>query len=192
MTPVLLTSVLAFAFAAATALPSAPAQATLVFQTTLLGANEVPPVGSAATGTATVTLQSDNHTLDVVETFSGLQAPATAAHIHCCVLPGSNAGVVLPFTGFPSTTSGTFTHSFDINAPGVLTGITPAAFLAGLQAGQAYANIHDSIFPGGEIRGWLVAVPEPASASLFGAALLGLGLIRRRKSIGASAQKWRG
>jgi hypothetical protein len=60
-------------------LPAPAARATLVFETTLLGSNEVPPTGSTATGTAIVTPENDNHTLDVVETFSGLSAPATAA-----------------------------------------------------------------------------------------------------------------
>ena len=75
--------------------------------------NEVPSNASPATGFTMVTLDDVADTLNVNETFSGLTAPATAAHIHCCAPPGNNVGVVLPFTpglGFPLSTSGTFTH----------------------------------------------------------------------------------
>jgi hypothetical protein len=130
-------------------------------------------------------LESDNKTLDVMITFSGLVGgPASAAHIHCCIAPGGNTSVVVPFTGFPAATSGTYTHSFDLSDSTQLTGITQAAFIAGLLGGQAYANIHNATNPGGEIRGFLVAVPEPWSLGLLGAALIVLAVgrmhLRRR------------
>lgn len=161
--------------------PSSLAGAT-IFTTTLLGSNEVPPTGSAATGLAIVTL--NGNILSVSESFSGLTGgAAAAAHIHCCAPVGTNAGVAVPFTGFPSGTSGTYNQSFDLTlassyqgsfltASGGTAALAEAALIAGLNAGQTYANIHNAQFPGGEIRGQLLpsTIPEPATGLL----LLGL------------------
>src|ERR1051325_8922573 len=91
------------------AMPSALPAAT-VYLATLLGSNEVPPTGSAATGSAVVTLNGD--LLTVNESYSGLVAPAAAAHIHCCGPIGVNEQVAVPFTGFPNGTSGTYLQTF--------------------------------------------------------------------------------
>ena len=173
---------------------SASATASTIFTGVLNGANEVPPVATPGIGSATVTLSGD--TLTVNETFSGLLSPASAAHIHCCAPIGTNAIVAVPFPGFSAATSGTYNMSFDLTlaasynaafltANGGTAASAEAALIAALNAGQTYANIHDQLFPGGEIRGQLLVsnVPEPGTAGLL---LLGLmpviAVIRKRLS----------
>jgi hypothetical protein len=133
--------------------------------------NESPQhLQSNAAGTANVTWDTTTSMMTVDVVFSGLTTPNTAAHIHCCVASPGTTGVATStptFTGFPSgTTSGTYTHTFDMLAaasynPSFVTGHggTPAgaaaALLAGIEAGQAYLNVHTSTFPAGEMRGFL-------------------------------------
>ena len=165
----------------------APAMsAATIYTATLLGVNEVPPNGSPATGSIVVTLTGD--TLSVNEIFSGLTAPASAAHIHCCGPVSVTEPVAVPFTGFPSAVSGTYSNTFDltmastytsafVTAHGGTAASAEAAFIAGLNSFQTYANIHNANFPGGEIRGQLAQVPEPATIALV---LLGVAGIMSR------------
>ena len=134
------------------------------------GSNET--VANASTGFGFATVLLIGNSLTVHLTFSGLTGgPAAAAHIHCCALQGSNAPVVVPFTGFPAATSGTYDNSF----------VVSDALVTGLNAGLAYTNIHDGTFPGGEIRGQLVLAPEPATLAFTTAGLLALGVAARRR-----------
>ena len=176
---------------------------TFTFSTIMNGLNENPPNGSLGTGTATVIVDSDLFTMRVIANFSGLTGTTTQAHIHCCVAPPANVGVasIVPsFTGFPlGVTSGSYDFTYDMALassynPAFITangGSISNAFqalfdaMSGTAPGGlgAYFNIHTTSHTGGEIRGFLAPVPEPASAAL---ALLGLGLpllLRRRISV---------
>ena len=170
-------------------LAAAPLSAATVFSTTLSGVNETPPNASAGTGSMLVTLLADTLTVDV--NFSDLSVPAAAAHIHCCGPVGIAEPIAVPFGGFPAGTSGSFSASFDLTSAtsyssaflmangGTVAG-AEAAFIAGLNTGNTYGNIHTSNFPGGEIRGQLAMIPEPASIFLAGGFLLFFALFRRK------------
>ena len=156
---------------------STPASAVIVtYNITLSGLQSVPVNVTTASGIATVTVDDVLDTVFVNMTFTGLiGGPASAAHIHCCVATNANGPVVIPFTGFPSATSSTYTNTF--------TGVS-AVNIAGIEAGLVYINLHNTSFPGGEIRGDILAVspvPEPESAALMLAGLAMLGVYGRRR-----------
>jgi len=145
---------------------------TIVYNVDLSGTQSVPANASTAFGSATVTVDDVADTVGVVLSFSNLTGgTAGAAHIHCCVATDANGPVVIPFTGFPATTSGTYSNLF--------TGVS-AANIAGIEAGLAYINIHNTVFPGGEIRANILAapVPEPSSVALTVAGLGAIALLR--------------
>lgn len=173
------------------------ASASIVVYDATLGNFENPPTGSAGTGFAEVDIDNVLNTMRVQVTFSGLTSGTTASHIHCCVVaPGGNAGVATTtptFPGFPlGVTLGSYDQTFDLTMassynPAFLNGGTVASaeatLLAGLDAGNAYLNIHTTNFGGGEIRGFLHAVPEPSTWAMMLLGFTGIGFMAyRRKS----------
>ncbi len=146
-------------------------------------------VGATGSGSALVVYDDSAHTLSIDTTWSGLSGTTTVAHIHCCVaVPGAGTvGVaVTPSTlpGFPVgvqsgsysitldlTLAATYTSAFVTNFGGGTIAGAEAALVGGLNSGVSYLNIHSSTFAGGEIRGFLTPVPEPASASLLASVL---------------------
>ena len=180
---------------AALVLGQAAYAGTITYVADLLGTSEVPPNASPGTGEATVIIDTLAQTMEVQVQFSGLLGITTASHIHCCTaIPDTgNAGVAttLPyFAGFPiGVTSGTYDNTLDLTLsssynPAFVTGSVAnaeAALLAGIAAGDSYLNIHSTVVPGGEIRGYLAEVPEPATFLMAGVALAGIVILRRKR-----------
>ena len=142
----------------------------------LSGPAEAPPNNSPGTGKALVTIDAAANTMRVQVTFSGLLAGVTACHIHAATaVAGTGAAGVattLPtFAGFPSgVTAGSYDQTFNmllassynpayVTNNGGTTATAFAALRAAIDAGKAYLNIHSTMFPGGEIRGFLNLCP---------------------------------
>ena len=109
------------------------------------GGQEAPNrVTTTASGNITGTYNKDNNTLTYTVNWTGLTGGnPTAAHFHGAADPGTAAGVLVTFTHFPATTSGTYSNTF------VLSDAQETDFMNGLW----YFNIHNTTYPGGEIRG---------------------------------------
>ena len=150
-----------------------PAHAAVInMSATLSGTQEVPPNGSAGTGSATIVFDDVSNELSWDILFSDLSGPATAAHFHGPAPVGTNAGVQVDI----GAVSG-------LNSPMMGSATISDVQEADLLAGLWYINIHTSMFPGGEIRGQVLAqaVPIPAAAWLLVSGLTGLMAVARTR-----------
>src|SRR3954447_22518944 len=172
----------------------------ITYTVVLNGASESPSNASLGTGNGLVTINTVANTMRVQVSFSGLSGTTTASHIHCCTGTAftGTAGVATTtptFAGFPlGVTSGTYDNTLDllsassynpafVTANGNSIAGSEAALLNAMAGGKTYLNIHTTVVPGGEIRGFLTATPEPASVLLLSTGLAGLGALIRRKRL---------
>lgn len=121
----------------------------IVYAAVLTGSEQVPPVETAATGTATVTYDATTLTVSWDVIYDDLSGPAVAAHIHGPAMLGENAGPIIDF--------GSELES-QIEGSAVITEEQAADLANGLW----YVNIHTAQFPDGEIRGQLMLVEMDA------------------------------
>jgi len=145
------------------------------FHARLIGYQEVPAVSTEATGEFHAVISSDQQRIDWTLTYSGLQADATQAHVHFAQR-SVNGGIVIWLCQTASTagnnagpaaaTCGARSGSFSgtalaanvvaitgANAPQQIAAGELAEVIAAIRAGVAYANVHTTVSPGGEIRG---------------------------------------
>jgi hypothetical protein len=145
------------------------AQGTLQFTAALSGANEMPPSNSQFSGGASFSLTGST------VLYSLSTGPMDTPNVPATITgPGLAGPMVYSFTqppiliqGLqPGTQSGWFwgLASFTLSSPQI----------AELQAGQLYVNIPTVNFPGGELSGQILPVPEPSSFALLA---LGSGLL---------------
>lgn len=188
------------------------ANAAIIFQAVLSGSQEAPPNASTASGEATFVLNDTQTALTMTATIRGIDVTGTQtadtadnivnAHIHGSptAVPGVNAGVVWGFFGAPDSDTnavatfvplpggavgGTIVATWDATEGNA--GATLTTQLANLLAGTTYVNFHTVAFPGGEIRGQILRVPEPASLALLGVAAFGLVGFRGRRGAASAA-----
>jgi hypothetical protein len=135
------------------------------FKARLSGYQEVPAINTAGQGSLKASVNSAGTVLTYTLSYTGLSAPAGAAHVHFAQ-PGVNGGVVLWLCGGggkPACPAAGVEISGTVNAGDVvaLPGVPAQGMAAGdlgavlkaMRAGVAYANVHTATFPGGEIRG---------------------------------------
>lgn len=177
--------------------------ATFTYTTTLSGAAESPPVASPGTGTSTVVIDTDADTFRIAFAFENLVGLSTVGHIHGPTAEPftGTAGVITAVPSFPGFPAGVMSGSYDqtfslldaatfnpafIAAQGSLEAAADA-FIAALDSGRAYLNIHSDFAPTGEIRGFYeeeapAPIPLPASLPLLGSALALAFVLRRRRT----------
>jgi len=186
------------AIAAALLLATSAAQAQSYSFATALASEATNATGS---GTVIATFDVGAQTLSIDALFFGLSGLTNVAHIHCCTaapMSGTAGVAVTPGTlpGFPAgvnfgiystvldlTSTTTYTGNFLNNFGGGTAAGASTALLAGLNDGKAYFNVHTlPNFPGGEIRGFLQPVPEPATRALMACGLAAVGGLARRRA----------
>jgi len=143
------------------------------FSARLNGFEEIGGLGAGETGAilsggkGTVSLDVDNSQITYKLTYSGLSTPVTQAHIHFGKLHVAGgvmvffcANVGTPPAGTPpcppngGTVTGTWTAASVVGP--AAQNVTPgdfSAILSALNSNTAYANVHTTKFPAGEIRG---------------------------------------
>src|SRR6185436_7113131 len=151
-------------------------ESQLVFlKANLQGSQQVPPNASTAKGTAIVRYNIVTNALDLVGDYQGLSAPVSASHIHSPAPPGSDAPVLINLsnTGGPSGV---------LSGSAILTDPQEADLLGGLM----YVNVHNAVFPNGEIRGQLT-LSTPGHSFLLTGSFSGAQEVPANGSVGTGS-----
>jgi hypothetical protein len=135
--------------------PTSPTRATATYVSNMSAANELPPLTTGATGTATYTL--NGRTISYTVTVNGLSDTAVAAHIHVGNSQ-TNGNIIVPFTPAHIKSGQLASGTINLDQPIVSgsTSITGDSLLALFNSGNAYTNVHTPPNPAGEIRGQII------------------------------------
>ena len=136
----------------------------------LTGYQEVPSVSTDASGSFVAEVAAHGQSFHYELSFSGLQGNVLQSHIHFGQ-KSVNGSIIIWLCGTTAnpgpagtqTCPQSGTISGDVFATNVIAGATTqqiaagefAEILAAMRAGVAYANVHTTLSPGGEIRGQL-------------------------------------
>jgi hypothetical protein len=137
---------------------------------------EVPALSTPGTGDFVATINGAGTEMNYQLRFSKLQGKVLQSHIHfgqksvnggimiflCSNLGNGPAGTqACPAEG---TITGTI-HASDVVGSAAAQGVAAGELFAplrGLRGGVVYANVHSTMFPGGEIRGQVQFTAAPA------------------------------
>jgi hypothetical protein len=111
----------------------------------LTGAQEVPAVAAAGSGSLDVAYDKSSKTLRYSASWTGMSDSVTMMHFHGPADKGANASVVFPIANFTKGMAGT--------ANGTVVLDEAKMKEADLLGGKWYFNIHTKTHPAGEIRG---------------------------------------
>jgi CHRD domain-containing protein len=153
------------------ALAASTASADDKIRARLMGFQEVPIVSTEATGTLEAVISPTGDAIDYDITYTGMQGTVTQSHVHVGQR-SVNGGIVLWVcgttgtpgpAGTPTCTSpdghfaGTWMAANVQTVAAQQLGGDIAEVITAIRAGAAYANVHSTLSPGGEIRGQLRA-----------------------------------
>lgn len=142
------------------------------FGTVLTGYEEVPAISTTGAGAFRATVTKSGNGFSYRVRYTGLEGNVLQAHIHfgqrsvnggisvflCSNLGNGPAGTPL-CPPAPATVEGSI-DAADVVGP-TTQGIGPGQLdevLRAIRAGATYANVHSSLWPGGEIRGQVQAL----------------------------------
>ncbi|MFZ1675841.1 MAG: CHRD domain-containing protein, partial [Saprospiraceae bacterium] len=114
------------------------------------GGQEVPPNSSTAVGAGIASIDRDETNVHFSIVLSGLQGTFSASHFHY-EEPGKAGPVIFTLSPFYNN-FGAADGYWDQQSSQTFNGVYAKYF----EDGEVYANIHSSMFPGGEIRGNLI------------------------------------
>ncbi len=132
------------------------------FKASLSGYNEVPSVLTPASGQVTLTVSSDQKSLNITASFTALLGVAHSAGLYLG-LPATTGGLIAPICGgtkpaCPTAANGTVSVTVvaadiaAISAQGLAAGDLESVIQA-LASGAVYVNVVTDKFATGEIRG---------------------------------------
>ncbi len=150
----------------------------LRLRTNLRGFQEVPSISTVARGSFRALVSEDGNSIDWALSYRDLEAAVQQAHIHfgqtgvnggitvfLCTNLGNGPAGIQACPASPATITGTIaaadvSPNIEATAGARAQGLDTGEFaelIRAIRSGDTYANVHSMTFPGGEMRGQILA-----------------------------------